>query len=298
MNKLKEYYHHNLARPVYQLLKPLQPILGLKKRTFIDKFRVRTKDGIGFWLYNNAFYWETEIFWQGFDKINWEKKTRSIWAELSKKSSTILDIGANTGIFSMLAQAYNSDAQIFAFEPQPNIYKVLKLNSEVNGFQVNCIQLALSDSNGSLPFYNTGFSTFEANNTTHGSLNKEWRTEKQQSIMVKVSRLDQFLEDKNIEKVDLVKIDVETLEYEVLLGYGERLWRDRPTIILEVQSKEIGEKLENLFNDKDYKFYWINENSGIEPIIKLGENTDQNNLNYLMSPKEKAAEIEKYGGIG
>lgn len=294
MNPIKKYFHHHLARPLYEIIRPLQPILGLKKRTFFDKFKVRTKKRTGFWLFNNAFVLETEIFWQGFDKINWENKTREIWEELGKSYGTILDIGANTGVFSILAKASNPNASVYAFEPQPNIFEVLKKNNAINGFDIHCIPLALADQKGELPFYNTGFSTFEANNTTHGSLNKEWRTEKQASIFVNVDRLDNFLIEQNIGKVDLIKIDVETLEYEVLKGYGALLDKHRPIIILEVQNQEIGKKVANLFDRNSYGFYWIQEDKGLYPVQSLGEYTSQDHLNYLICPEEKQPLVQKF----
>ncbi|MCF1750310.1 FkbM family methyltransferase [Mariniradius sediminis] len=294
MKPIKKYFHHHLARPFYEIIRPLQPILNLKKRTFFDKFKVRTQKGTGFWLYNNAFALETEIFWKGFDKINWEMKTREIWEELSKSSRTILDIGANTGVFSILAKASYPNASVFAFEPQPNIFEVLKKNNTINGFDIHCIPLALSDQEGELPFYNTGFSTFEGNNTTHGSLNKEWRTEKQASIIVNVDRLDNFLIKQQVGKVDLVKIDVETLEYEVLKGYGSLLDKHRPILILEIQNQDIGKKVASLFDIHSYFFFWVNEDKGLHSVQSLGENTSQEHLNYLICPEEKQQLVQKF----
>lgn len=288
------FFHRRVARPLYEILRPLQPVLQLKKRTFFDKFKVKTKDGVTFWLYNNAFFLETEIFWHGFDKISWESKTREIWETLSKSAETILDIGANTGIFSVLAKASHPNAKLYAFEPQPNIFDVLRKNNSINGFDIHCIPLALSDQKGKLPFYNSGYSTFEDNNTTHGSLNKEWRTEKQASIIVQVDRLDSFLVKNQIGKVDLVKIDVETLEYEVLKGYGELIYEHRPLIISEIQSPTIGRNVGQLFEARGYVFYWINEEKGLVSVKTLGENTSEEHLNYLICPKEKAPLVQKF----
>jgi FkbM family methyltransferase len=290
--RIKSLYHRYFARSIYSLLRIWQPILHLKQRTFFDKFNIKTKDGITFSLYNNAFKLETELFWCGFEKSPWERKTREIWSALAKKSKVILDIGANTGIFSVLAKAYNPSAEVHAFEPQPNVYRVLKKNSDNNQFDIHCHLLALSDEAGELPFYNTGFSTFEANNTTHGSLNKEWRTEHQHSIVVKVERLDQFVERNEIGLIDLIKIDVETLEYEVLMGYGYLLLQHRPIIILEIQTQEIGDRLYKLLSPHAYRFFWINEDSGLLSVEELGTRTNHENLNYLCCPAEKEGLIK------
>jgi FkbM family methyltransferase len=293
-NRVKYYFQSNFARPLYELVRPFQVTLNIKKRTFFDKFRVKTKHGISFWLYNNAFNLETKLFWSGFEKSNWEKKSREIWNELSKKSKIVFDIGANTGIYSILAKAYNPKAEVYGFEPQPNVFNVLKKNNLINGFDIRCYQLALSNESGELPFYNTGHSTFEANNTTHGSLNKEWRTDHQHSIIVNVSRLDHFIREKGIGKIDLIKIDVETLEFEVLEGYGDFLYEHRPIIILEIQNEEIGRKLSALFRSKDYQYFWINENEGLVSVTSLGGMTKIDNWNYCLVPVEKLDEIKKW----
>ncbi len=290
---IKSLFHHHLARSLYGLIRPLQPVFNLKKRTFFDKFRVRTKDGISFWLYNNAFNLETELFWSGFEKSSWEKKTREIWSNLSRHSNVILDIGANTGIFSVIAKANTLKAKVHSFEPQPNVFKVLEKNNRINGFDIYCHQLALSNESGELPFYNTGYSTFEENNTTHGSLNKEWRTEHQHSIMVPVNRLDTFIEKKEIGKVDLIKIDVETMEFEVLRGYGKYLIQHCPIILLEIQNDQIGKDIQTLIDSEVYLFFWIHEEKGLVQVNDLGLNTDQENLNYLLCPISKVNLVEK-----
>jgi len=282
---VKNFYHRKLARRIYSMIRPFQPIFKFKKRTFFDKFRVKTKDGVSFWLYNNAFFWETEMFWAGFENFNYEGKTRSLWCELSKKSQVILDIGANSGWFSVMAKAYNPAAIVHAFEPQPNIFNVLKKNAEINSFDIHCHQLALSNQKGELPFYNTGHNTFVSENTNHGSLNKDWRPEKQKSILVQVDKLDDVILSLGIPKIDMIKIDVETYEAEVLEGYQRFLKEHKPLIILEIQDNMIGEKVEFLLDGLDYDFYFIQESTGIIKVAKLGENNDNQNRNYLLVPK-------------
>lgn len=293
-NYIKNIYHRVFARKIYSFLRPFQIPLNLKKRTFFDKFKVKTNDGVSFWLFNNAFYWETEMFWAGFENFNYEKKTRLIWCRLSKSSKTILDIGSNSGWFSVMAKAYNSNTTVHAFEPQPNIFQVLKKNNEVNGFDIFCHQLALSDKEGEFPFYNTGANSFTSENTNHGSLNKDWRPEKQHSIFVQVDRLDHFLHENQILQVDLIKIDVETYEYEVLKGYGTMLELHLPIILLEIQDRELGDKVASLYSRGTVKFFQIDESDGLREVSRLGENSSQASRNYLICPLDKLSLISEF----
>ena len=75
----------------------------------------KQKKGNSFKLYNNAFLLETHIFWLGIDNYQWENKTREIWCDLSTKSNTIADVGANVGIFSVLAKANNPNCSSNCF---------------------------------------------------------------------------------------------------------------------------------------------------------------------------------------
>ena len=287
-SKYKSFYRKHIARRLYQLVRPLQPILKLKKRTFFDKFLIKNYFGHSFYLYNNAFYWETEFFWQGFEKIKWENYSRIVWMHLSKKSDVILDIGANTGVYSILAKTVNSKSIVFSFEPQPNIYEILQINNRINGYDINCVPMALSNEAGDFPFYNTGELTFSSLNTTHGSLNKEWRKKHQTSTTVEVQRLDDFIASKTIVNVDLIKIDVETFEPQVLEGYGAYLQIHQPIILLEIQNKKIGQKVAEFFDKDHYTFFWVNEEDlFLEETVELGNYRLDENWNYLLVPKKK-----------
>ena len=83
----------------------------------------------------------------------WENETGWIWLELSKCSNSILDIGANTGIYSMIAKTLNPDSEIYAFERSNHTYSTLVENSELNNFDISCEQMALFNFSGDQVFY-------------------------------------------------------------------------------------------------------------------------------------------------
>ena len=59
---------------------------------------------------------ENEIFWNGLGNT-WEPETINLYTKLCKKSKVIFDVGANTGIYSLIASKLNPNAKIIAFEP-------------------------------------------------------------------------------------------------------------------------------------------------------------------------------------
>ncbi|NVK53921.1 MAG: FkbM family methyltransferase [Flavobacteriaceae bacterium] len=161
----------------------------------------------------------------------------------------------------MMAQAYNSAVEIHAFELQPNVFDVLKKNVEINSFKVVCNPIALSDEVGSFPFYNTGDRTFLTENTNHGSLNKQWRLEKQRSIQVEVQRLDAYWSDKS-KKIELIKIDVETFEYEVLKGYATLLFDTALSYYWKLRIKKSGEGLLRFSRTRNLVFFMFMKKMG------------------------------------
>ena len=107
--------------------------LWRRRLKFIGPVTLKTEEGKKLKLFNKGFFLENELFWLGLEGFDWEKISRKVWAEHCSKAQVILDIGANTGIFSVIAHTINPEARIIAFEPQPNIFNVLKRNSSLNG---------------------------------------------------------------------------------------------------------------------------------------------------------------------
>jgi FkbM family methyltransferase len=255
-------------------------------------FTATSKEGSSFFLTNKRFSLETEIYWFGIDQVPWEQVSKKVWVELSKKSKVVIDVGANSGIYALLSKANNPSCEVVAFEPQKNIYEVMCANNKVNKFNIKCFMLALSDEDGEQNFYNYGSDPFNSGNTTAGSLNKEWRPDQQKFTSVTVCRLEPLLQKLNFGRIDLVKIDVETYEYQVLLGYGQLLFEHRPIILLEIQSSEIGKNVVGLFDGHDYRAFNIDESKGLRPMVDL--NFSYSDKNYLLCPFEKLDLIQSF----
>ena len=79
---------------------------------------------------------------------NWEPVTLHYWIELAKRSDNLLDVGANTGSFSLIAKTANPSAKVVAFEPIEDTFRLLKTNIELNKYDIIAEQIALSDKTG------------------------------------------------------------------------------------------------------------------------------------------------------
>ena len=235
-----------------------------KDINFYGKFKVNL-DEKNFYLYHFGDTISKHIFWKGLFKT-WENDTGWIWKELCEVSSTIFDVGANTGVYSLVAKTINKDAQVFAFEPSIDTFKQLQKNNHINNYDIVCEKIALSNKSENQTFYDTPFQ-----NQTSASLSpeklKNWEGYKGKIKEYNVSclKLDDFIIQNNIDAIDLIKIDVEMHEPEVIEGFKVYLEKFKPIIFIEVLEKSVAEKLNSLFNLKEYLIFHL---SGYEKAKK------------------------------
>ena len=145
-----------------------------------------------------------------------------------EKGDIILDVGANIGWFSLLFSRYGpANIQIFAFEPDPLNYELLKKNVQQNSAtQITCCSEALSDKVEKKTLY-----LYPSKNRGRHSL---LPINQGQQVEVSTTTLDTFLEEHKLDydRVKFVKIDVEGYEYFVLKG-GQQLLEYAPIIHTE-----------------------------------------------------------------
>jgi FkbM family methyltransferase len=137
---------------------------------------------------------------------------------------TFVDVGANVGYFTLLAASVGT--RVIAYEPTPAVVTRLRENIELNAFDaVTVVNAAVTDRQGTIGFHESPDDP-EANSIfgKGGDL-----------IEVSAVTLDEDLAGRGIQKVDLLKVDVEGAELSVLVGAAKVLSSAaRPTIILEL----------------------------------------------------------------
>jgi len=166
---------------------------------------------------------------------SYEVETEYIFRKFIKRGDTFLDIGANVGYLSALALSLvGTSGRVISFEPVPEYFERLnKLSQDNRNYRLLAHQFALGDREGSaviavtnLP--NIGFNTMVPDFMSSGDVKKQ--------VDVKVRRLDNYLREEGIEKVDFLKIDTEGYEFPVLIGFSDYLksgyWK--PIILSEV----------------------------------------------------------------
>jgi FkbM family methyltransferase len=141
-----------------------------------------------------------------------------------KKDDFFMDIGANVGVYSLLASGHNQ-CNAISIEPIPQTFQNLKNNIEINKLssRVNCLNIGLSKQEEELYFTNDG-------DTVNHVVNKKSKN----TTTVKVDMLDNIFPT-GIASNILLKIDVEGFEYNVLKG-GENTLKNKnvKAIIIEL----------------------------------------------------------------
>ena len=157
--------------------------------------------------------------------FGWEKESLSWFIEFSKKSATIVDVGAYTGIYSVVAALSNPYSEVYSFEPNPRIIPNLVENLKLNnlGTRVKVQQIALSDTITSAVLnHHEVWSSMNSISTELDNLGD--------SQLIQVTTLDNYFKKK---KVDLIKVDIEGAELKFLRGSSRVLKDDKPVLLME-----------------------------------------------------------------
>ena len=221
----------------------------------------------------------SSIYWHGIEAF--ESETLALFFKLTRGGDVFFDVGANIGLYSLVASLSHPDIKVYAFEPDPTIFDCLKNNVEinhVNNVHLNCS--AITNYDGDITLYLVpGASASTVEGFKKAS----------EAISVPALSLDTFVTKNNISRVDLIKIDTEATEPQVLEGARKLIKRDQPIIICEVLYGYTEEALHAVLDDLSYKYFWITQDGLIETEI-VGDNTWQN-LNYLFVPKNKVPKV-------
>jgi FkbM family methyltransferase len=193
-----------------------------------------------------------EIYWKrGYDRLR-DFVPQPGWI--------VLDVGANSGVYTV--QQARRGARVYAFEPNPDCYRRLQKSVRANNVEsrVMTVNRALGATAGSAELL------VPEGITIMGSLRPEWNPRGAgKGVRVEVDTVDQAVRTLGIDRIDLLKVDVEGLELDVLQGAQETLtFVDR--LVLEYHSLDLGRRVVELLAEHglapvlDEKTYHGDEN--------------------------------------
>jgi len=188
------------------------------------------------------------LYWRGLEE--WESETIPVFYKLAQSASLVLDIGANTGFYTLLACTANNVSRVYSFEPVPRVYKKLCEHIRLNRFYDRCetYEIAVSNFVGKAWFHIPSGDV-----PTSASLNPSgFRGFSGELVEVSVTTVDAIIGDR---PVDLAKIDVEGFEDKVLEGMQQALMKSRPTLIVECLPDGPYKRVEEILSGFGYHIY-------------------------------------------
>lgn len=232
--------------------------------------------------------------WNGFER----PLPSAVVALVRRWPGVLFDVGANTGLYSLIATAADESVRAIAFEPVPEIISLLRANLALNegGGRIIVDDVAIGDRSGSAtlhlpPPQRDG--TIE----TSASLEADFKPEIDRTFEVRTSTLDDAWRRHGRPFVTMVKVDVEGSEARVLAGARQLIDACRPVISVEVLERVDHVRLDAIRASIGYVVVLL---KGEEALVgRPGVAADPAAPNQLLVPPERLdAVIEALDGIG
>jgi len=182
-------------------------------------------------------------------------------SSLTCRNPIIFDIGANIGTLTTWFAKTYPDGTIFSFEPQPQVFYKLCGNIAINNlYNVRAFNIGVGNKNHYLTTYepnyfdNADFGTF--------SLLEEILTPTKVEIIVEIKTVDWIVTHHKLPRVNLLKIDVEGMDIDVLLGAKNTIDAFHPNVFIEHNNniKSTLKEIDELFASFKYNKTVIGNN--------------------------------------
>jgi FkbM family methyltransferase len=160
-----------------------------------------------------------QLYW--FGEQGWEPQLLPWWRRFCRRSSAILELGANVGYFTVQGAKAGPQARYTAVEPYPFSARVCRANLELN--HVKSVELVTAAAVAQLATPTVAF--IRAGTELPEPMSRRVR----QTISVPAVDVRPLLSG-----VDLLKLDVEGQEHALLAASREHLRARRPTVFVEV----------------------------------------------------------------
>lgn len=196
-----------------------------------------------------------------------------------REGDCIVDAGANIGLFTMFASRLARNLRIVAFEPNPVAFNCLRANAATCDADVTCLPVGLSrqDTAAELTSFAglsllSGFyadaateadvvKTFVQNQRGHADDDRITAEIGQliddrlagTTVVTELRTLSRVLGERRIDRIDLLKINVEKSELDVLLGVSETDWPKIRQLVIEVDTEDNLQPIVNVLHDHGFE---------------------------------------------
>ena len=196
----------------------------------------------------------------------------------------VFDVGANTGFFTLFVNQKCKGSKVYAFEPIPTTFEVLRANVELHNLNAKLFNCGVSDHAGSANFtfyplmdgLSSRYADVEKDKQVTRSIILDWlqnnpgengnglftpdeleqvieerfRTE---TFTCPLRTLSDVIAEQGVERIDYLKVDCERSEFDVLEGIREEDWKKIKQVVLEVETDELLEKISTRLAEHNFE---------------------------------------------
>ncbi|MDX3673306.1 FkbM family methyltransferase [Streptomyces europaeiscabiei] len=197
-----------------------------------------------------------------------------------RSGDTVVDVGGNIGLFTLFAHYEAQNVRVFTFEPAPPLFELLSRNVAEHGVDAKLFNIGISDTEAeaSFTFYprSSGMSSFHPDeeeekhnlrtiiaNQRNTDAEARRLTDYAEELMdvrfeaieytARLRPLSAVIREQGIERIDLIKIDVQKSERQVIDGIADEDWPKIRQMVLEAHDADGEvERLAKLLEDRGF----------------------------------------------
>ena len=223
------------------------------------------------------------LYWRGAD--SYEPFAMGVFRQLAAVSSHIVDVGANTGVYTLVALAASKQTSVTSFEPNPRFRQALLGNLVINSWDDRCAveEFAVAERSGTDRFY------FPETDAPHSGrlVRSQYRFAAPSGEVIQVVSLDDYFRDR---VVDLIKIDVEGGEHLVLAGAERLLQNVAPAIVFECHPEADLDAVSDLLESLGYRTFQL-DGPRPRPLQRITPSAQRDLNNFLAIRRPEHIEL-------
>ena len=237
---------------------------------------------------------------------------RAIGTLLPINEGAFLDVGVNIGQTFIKVEEHSFGREYFGFEPNPSCIQYVSVLRSINKIpHAELIPVGLGEKDQIAKLY------LRTTYDREASVKAELRGEDyyDETIYVVIRRGDEVIAELNIDKVSILKVDVEGSELEVFRGLEGTINEKRPFILCEIlpiynEHTDNGklrrtrvDEIQRLFKNARYQLLQLFDDGQIKPLQRIETHSNLKLRDYLVVPQEKLSQVlerfkaEKYSPV-
>jgi amino acid adenylation domain-containing protein/FkbM family methyltransferase len=244
--------------PDLERARPLRELLRLEREGRLDgRPRMELPNGLVIFHRNRG---ETEFVYREI----FEEQVYLRHGVTLADGATVFDVGANIGLFDLLVTQQWTGIDLYTFEPLLPIFEVLRANLELYGIPAKLFQHGIASAAGTAEFHYFPHVSILSGRFADAAAERETLTRfilsqlapgepvpgeaeleelladrlEKQSFLCPLRTLSEVIREHGVERIDLLKVDVEKAELDVLLGIANEDWPKVQQVVMEVHDLE------------------------------------------------------------